>query len=91
MAEAAAEEEEEEEEESCFAGSQRHLLFTEADHSPSTLKGRQAPLPEKMCELTGVQHGGRDWRGLIHGLAASSQGQGLRFWSFCLRQRIAER
>lgn len=79
------------EEESCFVGSQRHLLFTEADHSPSTLKGKQAPLPEKICELTGVQHGGRDWRGLIHTLAASSQGRGLSFWSFCLRQRIAER
>lgn len=39
VAEAAAEEEE-----CCFAGSQRHLLFTEADHSPSTLKWKQAPL-----------------------------------------------
>lgn len=33
-------------------------MFTEADHSPSTLKGKQGPLPEKICELTGVQHGG---------------------------------
>lgn len=33
-------------------------MFTEADHSPSMLKGKQAPLPEKICELTGVQHGG---------------------------------
>lgn len=61
-----------EEEESFFVRSQRHLLLTEADHSPSTLRGKQAPLPEKICELTGVQHGGRDWRELIHALAASS-------------------
>lgn len=81
-----------EEEESCFVGSRRHLLFTEADHSPSMLKWKQSPLPEKICELTGVQRCGEsDGRGLIHALAASSQGRGLRFWSFCLRQKIAER
>lgn len=59
-----------EEEEDWFTGSRTHLLFTEADHSPSTLKGKQAPHPLKICKLTGVQHVGRDWRGLIHALAA---------------------
>lgn len=59
-----------EEEEGWFAGSRTHLLFTEADHSPSTLRRKQAPHPPKICKLTGVQHVGRDWRGLIHALAA---------------------
>lgn len=35
----------------------------------------------------GVQHGGRDWWGLIHALAASPQGQRLRVWRFLLEAK----
>lgn len=57
-------------EEGWFVGGGIHLLFTEADHSSSVLKGKQAPHAVKICELTEFQHVGRDWRGLIHALAA---------------------